>query len=186
MASAVETKLLTAEEFMAADLGEGTYELVRGEVIQMPPPRPRHGRVSMNVAFILEAFGRRTGLGYVLINDAAVLTERNPDTVRGADVTYYSNVRWPSSDVGSKLPPVPPDVAVEVRSPSNRAGEVNKKVSEYLAVGTALVWVVDPSSNTVNIFRAGNQPPITLNEGDVIENLPELPEFRCLVSEFFV
>ncbi len=37
MATVAETKLLTAEEFMAADLGDGNFELVRGEIVEMPP-----------------------------------------------------------------------------------------------------------------------------------------------------
>ena len=37
MATVAQTKLMTAEEFMAADLGEGTFELVRGEVVEVPP-----------------------------------------------------------------------------------------------------------------------------------------------------
>ena len=60
MATDVKTKLLTAEEFMASDLGEGTFELVRGEVIELPPPMPEHGRVCVNVAFALESYGRQT------------------------------------------------------------------------------------------------------------------------------
>ena len=44
MATVAPTKLMTAEEFMKADLGEGTFELVRGEVVEVPPPMPEHGR----------------------------------------------------------------------------------------------------------------------------------------------
>ncbi len=43
MATVAKSKLLTAEEFMAADLGEGIFELVRGEVVEVPPPMPEHG-----------------------------------------------------------------------------------------------------------------------------------------------
>ena len=138
MATVTQPKLLTAEEFMAADLGEGTFELVRGEVVELPPAMPEHGRVCVNVGFALESFGRQTGYGYCLSNDSAVLTERGPDTVRGADVCFYSHARWPRSQVGNSLPPVPPDLAVEVYSPGNRRGEMNKKVTEYLGVGVSL------------------------------------------------
>src|SRR5262245_16577918 len=136
MVTATQRKLLTAEEFMAADLGEGTFELVRGEVIEVPPPMPEHGAVCGNVSGVLWDYGRRSGYGYVLSNDAAVLTERDPDTVRGADVAFYSHARWPRSDVGKTLPPVPPDLAVEVYSPSNRRGAMSRKVTEYLVAGT--------------------------------------------------
>jgi Uma2 family endonuclease len=186
MATVSKPKLLTAEEFMAADLGEGTFELVRGEVVEMPPPLPEHGRVCANVGFVLELFGRQSGYGYCLSNDSAVLTERGPDTVRGADVCFYSHARWPRAEVGRDLPPVPPDLVVEVYSPTNRRGGMHKKVSEYLAVGALLVWVVYPASRSVAIQRSDDQPPLVLREDAIIENFPELPGFRCSVSDFFV
>jgi Uma2 family endonuclease len=186
MATAAEPKLLTAEEFMAADLGDGNYELVRGEIVEMPRPTPEHGRVCMNAGFALELFGRQTGLGYAITNDSAVLTERDPDTVRGPDVCFYTHARWPRSQLGKGLPPVPPDVAVEVYSPGNRRGKMNKKIWEYLEIGVLLVWVVYPETRTVAIHRMDDQPPLILREDAVIENLPELPGFRCPVSDFFV
>jgi Uma2 family endonuclease len=185
MATVAKPKLMTAEEFMAADLGEGTFELVRGEVVEVPPPMPKHGRVCSRIVRILDSFGMQSGYGYCLV-ESAVATERGPDTVRGPDVSFYSHARWPESQVGSTLPPVPPDLAVEVHSPSDRRGRMEKKVSEYLEIGTLLVWVVYPASRSVVIHRSDDQPPVVLGEGAVIENLPELPGFRCPVSDFFV
>ena len=186
MATASQTKLLTAEEFMAADLGEGTFELVRGEVIVVPPTMPEHGRVCVNTGFIFETYGRQSGHGYALSNDSAVVTERGPDTVRGVDVCFYSHARWPRIQLGNTLPPVPPDVAVEVYSPSNRRGAMSQKVTEYLVAGTLMVWVIYPANRSVAIYRSDDEPPLVLREGGFIENLPELPGFRCAVADFFV
>jgi Uma2 family endonuclease len=181
-----QTKLMTAEEFMAADLSDGTFELVRGQVVEVPPPMPEHGRVCGNACFALETYGRQSGRGYALSNDSAVLTERGPDTVRGADVCFYSHARWPRSEVGKTLPPVPPDVAVEVYSPSNRRDSMSRKVTEYLVAGTLMVWVIYLASRSAAIFRSDDEPPLVLREGDVIENLPELPGFCCAVADLFV
>jgi Uma2 family endonuclease len=186
MATDVKSRLITAEEFMEMDLGEGTFELVRGEVVFMPPPGPEHGRVCINVGFVLEVFGRRTGIGYTIGNDSAVRTERDPDTVRGADLSFYKTERWPRERLGIHAPPVPPDLAVEVLSPSNRPGEIAKKVREYLAVGTPLVWVVDPARRTVVMHRPGQTETVKLGDADTIENLAELPGFRCPVADFFL
>ena len=57
-----QTKLLTAEEFMAADLGEGNFELVRGEIVEMPRPTPEHGRSCMTSGFALESLADKSGL----------------------------------------------------------------------------------------------------------------------------
>jgi len=187
MATVTKTDLITAEEFMAADLGDGSFELVRGEVVEMaPPPMPEHGRICGDVFFMLECYGRQTGLGYALSNDSGILTERNPDTVRGADVCFYSHARWPRTRLADGLPPVPPDLAVEVVSPGNRNAKIIKKVLEYLEAGVALVWVLYPKRRQVVMYRATEEELIYLQEHDVIENLPELPGFRCSVSDFFV
>jgi Uma2 family endonuclease len=92
----------------------------------------------------------------------------------------------PRSQLGKGLSPVPPTLAVEVFSPGNRQGKMSKKVSEYLEAGTLLVWVVYPSRRSVMIYRSDEELPLTLGEDAVIENLPELPGFRCPVSDFFV
>jgi Uma2 family endonuclease len=185
MATEAKPKLITAEEFMRMDLGEGMHELVRGEIIEMPPPGQRHGRICFKAAMILERFGTQTGHGYALTNDVAVQTERGPDSVRGADVTYFSNARWPESQIVAGIPPVPPDLVVEVYSPSDRPGKMGEKISEYLNAGVAMVWVLYPERRALRIERLEDPVPMILEDGQAVEGLPELPGFRCLVSEFF-
>ena len=179
------TRPMTAAEFMAADLGEGLHELVKGEVVELPNPRPEHGKICVNASFALEGFGRRTGHGYALSNDSAVQTEHGPDTIRGADVCYYSEARWPRARVGPGVPPVAPDLVVEVYSPSNRAGEMRRKVYEYLEAGVLLVWVVHPGNRTVAVYRPDEPFPTIYTDADTLEILPELPGFACPVAELF-
>lgn len=185
MATAAPPKLITAEEFMTLDLGEGLHELVRGEIVDVPPPMPEHGVVCANIVGLLFQFGRESGYGYVLSNDSAVVTKRDPDTVRGADVCFYSHARWARELVGAKLPPVVPDVVVEVYSPGNRPGETQVKVSEYLFAGVPLVLLVYPKTRQVGVYRPDEPFPTVLEESDTLENLPELPGFSLRVGEFF-
>ncbi len=184
MATASQTKLMTAAEFLAANLGEGVFELVRGEVIEVPPPRPDHGIVCANASGILWDYGRRSGYGYALSNDSAVMTERDPDTVRGADVSFYSHARWPISQVTGGIIPVAPDLAVEVLSPSNRGVSILRKVTEYLEAGVLMVWVINPRRRQVTIYRH-SEDDMVVRDSEFLENLPELPGFRCAVSDFF-
>src|SRR4051812_27124683 len=87
--------LLTAEQF--ADRPDPGYpeELVRGRIVRMPPPRPRHGATCGNAYYVLRMFVDQNDLGRVFCNDTGVITERGPDTVRGADVAFYSYDRVP-------------------------------------------------------------------------------------------
>ncbi len=136
MATATTTKLMTAEEFMAADLGEGTSSWFEGRFVEVPPAMPEHGRVCGNVVFVLETYGRQSGLGYALSNDSAVLTERDPDTVRGADVCFYSHARWPRAEVGNRLAAGAAGSGRRSRlSRKSTSAAIMKKVAEYLGSG---------------------------------------------------
>jgi Uma2 family endonuclease len=185
MATVSQTKLLTAEEFMAADLGDGRFELVRGEIVPVPPTMPEHGRVCMKIRRVFENYGVESVYGYCLF-ESAVSTQRGPDTVRGPDICFYSHARWPESQIGTGLPPVPPDLVVEVVSPSNRPGEMQRKVTEYLEAGVPLVLVVDPARRRAALYRQGEVFPTILSESEVLENLPELPGFACVLADFFI
>ncbi|WP_152050372.1 Uma2 family endonuclease [Tautonia marina] len=186
MATETKPSLITAEQFMQMDLGDGLHELVRGEILDVPPAGQRHGRICFKTAMILERFGIETGHGYVATNDVAVQTERSPDSVRGADVCYFTHARLPESKIVEGIPPVVPDLVVEVYSPSDRPGKLGEKISEYLNAGVPMVWVLYPERRTLRIDRAADPVPMVLGPDDTVEKLPELPGFRCDVAEFFV
>lgn len=179
--------LITADDFLRMDLGDGTFELVRGRIVMLPPGTPLHGRFCADVAFALGRFGRESGYGYVLINDSAVQTEHDPDTVRGADVCFYSEVRWRRSEVGRSIPPVLPDLVVEVGTPDDRRQDLPQKLREYVGAGVLMTWIVDPETRTFAIYRHADTAPLYyLNESDTIADLPELPGFACRVADFFL
>lgn len=76
---------VTAEEFAKMpDPADGSrLELVRGEVVVMPPPKGKHGIVCSEVAWVLKNFVKPRKLGWVTTNDTGVVLEKEPDTVRG-------------------------------------------------------------------------------------------------------
>ena len=177
---------ITAEEFLKMDLGEEAFELVEGEMIEMPPGSELHGRVCFKVALALELFGARTGHGFVTTNDSAVVTQRNPATVRGADVIYYSNARRSESLLSQTPSSVPPDLVVEVVSPGNTAADLYRRISEYLSIGVGMVWIVHPVRRTLTIYRGGDDAmPIVLREDDALASLEELPGFEAKTADFF-
>src|SRR5438132_6290556 len=88
-------RLVTAEEFgRLPDAGRIT-ELVRGEVVEVNMPYPRHGQICARIAYLIQRFLEDHPLGHVITNDSGVVTVRGQDTVRGADVAYYSFSRVP-------------------------------------------------------------------------------------------
>src|SRR5438874_10062199 len=93
----VASKLMTAEEFYDwanhPDNRDKYCELERGEIVEMTRPGIRHGFVCANVVRILQNFCIARKKGYVCSNDTGMVVERDPDTVRGPDVSLYEDVQ---------------------------------------------------------------------------------------------
>ena len=187
MSTATATAPMTADEFSdwcSRPENDGRwFELVRGEVIELPAPTKKHGVVSFNVAFALGLHVRHTRTGYLTTNDAGTLLERDPDTVRGPDVAFFTDANR-YDDLHPKYGEEPPILAVEVLSPNDRASQVLAKVDDYLRNGVRVVWLVDPEGRTVRVYRP-NQPTTNLTADDEITGGDELPGFRCSLREFF-
>ena len=142
-ASVTTPALLTAEEFAQRPDPGYPEELVRGRIVPLPMPKPRHGEICNRVGRILGDCAEDRDLGRVLSNDTGVITERGPDTVRGADISFYSFARVPKGPLPDRYLDTPPDLVVEVLSPSDRWPKVLAKVAEYLDAGTTVVLVLD-------------------------------------------
>lgn len=175
--------LLTAEEFVR-QYSECRADLVRGVIVEKPMPGSKHGKVANWVAFYLTQHVLSNDLGHVMTNDTSVIVERNPDTARGADVLFISYARLPKGTVPDGPLAVPPDLVVEVRSPSDRWPEILEKISEYLNAGVGVVVVLDPKSQSVSTYRPEERPHV-FETGDDL-TLPDLlPGFSVPVSRFF-
>lgn len=180
-------KLMTAEEFgdwvHQPEQANKWFELVRGEVIELPAPMKPHGFVCIRVGQALMAYADQRGFGYVTCNDSGVILERDPDTVRGPDVAFYEDANT-YAELHPKYGEVPPRLAVEVLSPSDRIGKVMRKIMDYLRNGVELVWLIDPETRNVTVHRPGKEPYV-VEENQELTGEEVLPGFRCRVADFF-
>ncbi len=178
---------MTAEAFAAwverPENADRHFELEKGEVIEMPPPKRLHGFVCANIVKVLGRHADTQPVGFVCSNDAGVIVERDPDTVRGPDVAYFDDVQT-AEDILAEYAKVPPVIAVEVLSPDDRVNQVALKVDEYLAFGVKQVWVVDPDAKEIAIHRVGQSMRL-LSQDDELSGGDDLPGFSCRVSDFF-
>lgn len=181
----VEAPLLTADEFLALPDNGQPCELVKGRVVYMNPPGMRHGTVCVNVCYVVRSFLDVHDLGRLASNDSGVITEREPDTVRGADVAFYSYARLPKD----QPPPigyadVTPEIVFEILSPSDSWKRVLRKVAEYLEAGVLVVCVVSPPERTVTLFFP-DRPSVKLT-GEQELTFPDiLPGFSEPISRFW-
>jgi Uma2 family endonuclease len=176
--------LMTAKEFGQRPDPGYPEELVQGRIIAMPPPDRRHGKTCLKAGRILGNFVEEHDLGHVMSNDSGIITERDPDTVRGADVAYYSYARLPKGPLPAGYGPEVPELVIEVRSASDSWRDILVKVGEYLAAGVLKVIVLDPRSRKAHIYSADQEPEVLGPEEELV--IPELlGEFRVAVHRFF-
>jgi len=177
--------LLTADEFVA-QFGHLHAELEEGIVKELPMPGLKHGEICMLIGWLLMNHVRANNLGRVMSNDSAVKTKNAPDSVRGADVCYYSYERLPKHiPTPDSYAEVPPDLVVEVRSPSDRMTESLAKILEYLKVGVRVVIFVDPKTASVTVYRDDDEFDHTFHNGDELTVPDVLPGFSMVVKQLF-
>jgi Uma2 family endonuclease len=185
--SSISQQLMTAEEFLKwtgrEEHQDRCFELERGEVIEMPPPGKHHGFICANLARLLGNFAAEKCRGYVCSTDSGVVTERNPDSVRGPDLSYYEDAQT-AGDIDRGYGEHPPLLAVEVISPHDRVNLMLQRVAELLRAGVGMVWVVDPESRDISLCRPGQEPRLLSGE-DTLTADDILPGFACAITQIF-
>lgn len=172
----IETDM-TLAEFLQSDL-EG-YEYVRGELVPMSPTSMAHGEISTNVIRDLDSHVYQHQLGRVYTAETIF---KLGDRLVEPDIAFVSTARLPENRRQGSL--VPPDLAVEVVSPTDVQYNVTEKAFAYLNAGTRLVWIINPVAKTVMVYRSETDIKLltrnhTLTGEDVVHG------FSCSVSQLF-
>ena len=174
------TTLLTAEQFAHLETAEDEhFELIEGELIPLSSPTPLHAKIRYQVERrVADYFGGHPG-GMAFGDIDCVLSS---NMVRRPDVAIFLAARAPLIDL-KKIPvPFPPDIAVEVISPSELAIQVNRKALDYLRAGSQEVWLLDPENGEIFVQQHSG---IRLLRGNEVLDSPLLPGFAVTVVELF-
>ncbi len=178
-------RLVTAEELWEMPEVPGKrYELVKGELIEVPGAGGLHGLIVKVLLRLLDPFALARDLGEVFADGVGYTIYRDPDVVRIPDVSFLSRNRITDTGVPEGYIPLAPDLAVEIISPGDRAEDVYAKVREYLDAGVRLVWVLWPRHRSVTVYSSTGEMR-DLREGDVLDGGDVLPGFQVRVAELF-
>jgi Uma2 family endonuclease len=187
MATDTTTTLMTAEEFFdwanRPEHGDKHFELENGRVVEMPSPGELHGVVCWLIAHLLGNYLFSRGSGYLCTNDTGLIVRRNPDTVRGPDVMVFLTAKT-VDQLNLGHADEAPAAVVEVFSPSDKPGQLTRRIAQYHKRGVPLVWVVYPEDRSVDVYRPG-RPTESLTESDELTGGDALPDFRCKVADLF-
>jgi len=179
----VADRIYTPEDLLSMP-DRKNYELVDGHLVERHMSQLSSwvgGRLSGKLNGFLDTnpagWVWPADLGYECFPD-------HPKKVRKPDVSFIRVERMPGGPTSEGYAHIAPDLAAEVVSPNDLWHEVQAKVHEYLALGVRLVWVIDPESRTMYVYRR-NGSVSWLREGDEISGEDILPGFRCELASIF-
>jgi Uma2 family endonuclease len=184
----VQDRLYTADEFWELLSQPGNYNrrlaLIDGEIIELPPSSTIPGIIAAEMVWFVKGFVREHDLGYVTTAEAGF--RLSPNNVLAPDVGFIAKARV------EKLPerffPGPPDLAVEVVSPTDKPKAIQRKALRYIKFGVRLVWVVYPANKTIAVYRPSetvNTLPEVIDMDGVLDGGDVLPGFTLAVRDLF-
>ncbi len=168
---------MTPAEFLENDVPG--YEYAKGELIPMSPATRRHGKISISIIRHLDRYVYENGLGELYTAETIFQVG---DRMMKPDVAFVSTDRLDVDEDATF--PIPPDLAIEVVSPSDVHSRVVRKALDYLAAGTRLVWVLDPVSKTVTVYRSESDIE-TLTREAMLTGEDVVSGFTCSVAQLF-
>ncbi len=165
--------------------GDVLYEVVNGQVLELPPMGAYESDIANFLAQVLVAHTRKRCLGRAFV-ELLFRIDVARDLRRRPDVAFVAATRWP---YGKRVPKgeawdMIPNLAVEVVSKSNTADEILAKLGDYFRTGTELVWVIYPSARQVYVYTSTTDvrilaEPANLDGGNVI------PGFNLSLNRLF-
>ncbi len=176
----------TYEEFMALpEGGPVRYEIIDGELCMTPSPVTRHQKISKNLLFEIERFLRTNPLGEIFAAPVDVVFSQEPPQVVVPDLVFVAAEHL--SLITEKNLQGVPDLLVEILSPTTATIDRRVKHALYERVGVPEYWIVDPESNSVQVFRLSGgryAPALEFGLGDRLET-PLLPGLSIPLSNVF-
>lgn len=190
---AIQEKTISADEFwelcQTPEYEDLHIELIEGVIEEMAPAGGEHGVIIVKTTLRVGGFVEAGDLGYVTAAETGFVMYKRPSgkhTVLAPDIGFVAKHRA-LEGLPKQFVPFPPDLAVEVISPSESYTNVARKVALYLRYGTRLVWVIDPAERTVAIHTLFDGVPTskTLDELATLEGGDVLPGFTLPVRDIF-
>lgn len=180
---AVELGRYTVDDLLLMPKDGRRRELVRGELLEMPPTGERHGAAVINLGVLLTGPIKGQGLGIVLA-DVGVVLSRDPATVLAPGIVVRlggsTAARDQSKTYGDRLP----DIVFEVASPSDSTPAVRAKLRTYVEAGIPMAVAAWPDREEVTVATPG-RPWLELATTDTLDLSDMVPGLTIPVSEIF-
>ena len=165
------------------DRGKGV-ELVDGQYVRKAMGS-ESGLVNCFVIRFLSNYVSEKSLGWIFDSNTGYQCFPRSKRVRKPDTSFVRKDRLSAEKIPKGWMKIAPDLAVEVLSPRDRAGELNAKLVDYRKAGIPLVWVIDPETRTVVVHESGNPLQRLLESTDTLTGDDVIPGFSIKVADLF-
>ncbi|WP_020476347.1 Uma2 family endonuclease [Zavarzinella formosa] len=177
---------MTVEEFLKLPEDGVRRSLIHGFIREegMTIRNRFHSEVTAKITFRLGLWldSQPRPRGVVLTGEAGI--RLSSDVLVGVDVVYVPHDLLAAQPETSTIIHGVPPLIVEILSPSDTQENIHDKLAEYLAAGVSIVWLIDPTDETVRIYRP-DQRPTFVNADQELTAEPVLPGFRVAVADLF-
>ncbi len=170
-------KVWTYGDYLSGRIPAEVSEIVKGKEVRKMPAGFSHGAIELLIANLLL---KLKGKYRISVGEVALLLSRFPLTLRGADVVVISKDRLKGILKGALE--VPPDLIVEIVSPSDSLPYILEKMEDYRKWGVKRqVWVFPEDRKVVVVGEKGVK---VFSEDDEVELLESVKfRFRDLLKE---
>ena len=179
-----QVKLYTVDEFeqfsALPENADRLFELIDGEIVEKVPTE-EHSAIAGNIYAALRAFVNPHKLGRVLFEVRHQLPN-DADNSRLPDVEFTRAERVKPLVTRGAVTQLP-DLAVEVKSHTDRHTAMRRKALYYLDNGLQLVWLVYPDTRRIEVWT--NDTSQTLVSGETLDGGDVIPGFTMPVAEVF-
>jgi Uma2 family endonuclease len=182
MSTSVASKThYTPEDLLAMPDGL-SYELVGGQLEERQKGIESNW-VAGRIFSRLDRFCDEQKSGWALPPDSGYQCfPHDPGMVRKPDASFVKTGRFAGALLPKGWAKVPPDLVVEVVSPNDLVYKLEEKLNDYRRVGVPLIWVINPESRTVTVFRR-DASISRLQDDQELSGEDVVPGFRCPIRE---
>ena len=158
---------------------ERNFELIAGEIVEkMASFTP--SRIAARISHKISSYLDQNDIGYVTGADGSYIL--SPEHEFMPDVVYISKERLPQEP--EREVQGAPDLAVEVKSPTDSKRGLRQKAEDYLRFGTKLVWLVFPEEKRIEVYEP-DQDVLEFGIDDTLDGGDVLPDFKLAVRDIF-
>jgi Uma2 family endonuclease len=180
----ISTTKMTARQFfqLGDDPAGVRLELVNGEVAVSPSPTPNHGYTVIKLATLLENHVAKRKLGQLFLDLDTVLGSYD---VRRPDILFFTRQR--AHLIGDDYLEQPPDLCVEVVSPSSVKIDRRDKFKQYQGAGITYYWIVDPAERTFEAFQLKRKKYVRIESGKDADavSVPPFPDLKIALAKLW-